>query len=219
MHEFFSTELQTKQTRERVDANAMMMQATLHDIASAGFGVCTHWSAFDEHDGIRGWPAQQREDDDVLPFHTALHLATDNLFLHVLAPKFLDTLPLTIPWLSKQLTTTRRAFSSLEKSMQRLISASTLEKNATLDLRHRDESPRSSAQADLLRRLVQANEASHAANLDDGLPARKSLTDDELLSNVFVSFRPTSFVLLPTYEALQMFFLAGHGELIYRDYI
>lgn len=215
MREFFSSELQDRQNRERVDANAKMMQATLHVIASAGFGVCTHWSAFDEHDGIREWPAQQREDDDLLPFHTALHLAVDNLFLRVLAPKFLDTLPLAIPWLSKQLATSRWAFSSLEKNMQRLISASKPGKHATLGLRHFEESSQSPAQADLLRRLVQANEASHVANLDDGLSAKKSLTDDELLSNVFVSFLRMSFVPLKSYEALQIFFLAGHGELIY----
>ncbi|KAL5522863.1 hypothetical protein ACEPAG_8881 [Sanghuangporus baumii] len=146
-----------------VDVRAAMARATLLIIAAAGFGKHASWTEFSSDCRI---PSSK---DETMPFHVAIALTMEKLFVKVLTPDFAYSLPFRIPWLSEQLEEARSAFASLKAHMEDLVSAA----------RHGE-----TERADLLRKLVEANDATRTA---DGAGAKGTLTDDELFSNIFVS--------------------------------
>ncbi|KAH8114076.1 cytochrome P450 [Phellopilus nigrolimitatus] len=150
-------------TGTRLDVNAAMTQATLLVISAAGFGMRAPWSAFST-----GSPSHSLNDGSrVLLFPTALALTIEKLFVKVLTPSFAYVLPIRVPWLSAQLDAARRAFASLQVHMQALVS----EARSGVE-----------GEANLLRRLVEANDASQALGEAGG---KGTLTDGELFSNIF----------------------------------
>lgn len=149
-----------------VDVKKVMTQVTLLVISAAGFGMRSPWSVFSETSDAKAHKAPSTS--ELMPFHTALALTIEKLFVKVLTPTFAYALPFRLPWLSDELDTSRIAFDSLKRHMLDLVaSARNGEKG----------------EADLLRRLVRANDAAQAR----GETAEKgTLTDGELLSNIFV---------------------------------
>ncbi|EJD41256.1 cytochrome P450 [Auricularia subglabra TFB-10046 SS5] len=108
-----------------------------------------------------------------MPFGEALFTAIDTMFTRVAAPRFLYSLPI------KGLKKSDTAYTELQRYIKQMI----------VEARTRGKGigeGDSSEAADLFRRLVEANDAEDGARL----------TDDELLSNIYV------------------FFLAGHGKLL-----
>lgn len=150
-----------------VDVKKVMTQVTLLVISAAGFGMRSPWSVFSETSDAKAHKAASTS--ELMPFHTALALTIEKLFVKVLTPTFAYALPFRLPWLSDELDTSRFAFDSLKRHMLDLVaSARNGEKG----------------EANLLRRLVQANDAAQARG---GETAEKgTLTDGELLSNIFV---------------------------------
>ncbi|EJD34763.1 cytochrome P450, partial [Auricularia subglabra TFB-10046 SS5] len=96
-----------------------------------------------------------------MSFGEALFTAIESMFLRIAAPRFLYALP--IPALRR----CDRAYSELERYIRQM----------TTEAREKVEGGEA---ADLFRRLVEANEAEGEAS------AR--LTDDELISNIYVYF-------------------------------
>ena len=181
VQEWFATEYtETPGSSTQVDVLAKMTQATLHVIAAAGFGMRASWSAFnDPHVKGPALEAVRRKGDSVLlPFHTALEQTLSNLFVRMLAPSFMYTLPFHVPVLSDTLAVASAAFRSLQTHMQRMVDCvrkgDAVEENA-------DGLEQEEMASDLLKRLVQANEEEKKGK-DKG-----SLTEGELFSNVFVS--------------------------------
>ena len=133
MHEFFSSGLQNAQSRERVDMKVKMAQATLHIIASAGFGIQAHWAVYDtfgRHEADTGEKSTEPTiRQDLLPFHTSLLLSLENLLPRTVVPEILWTLPISVPWLSTWLKEIQYPFASLEVHMRRLIGAYALEED------------------------------------------------------------------------------------------
>lgn len=184
MLEWFSTEYEeTPGSTAQVDVLAKMTQATLHVIAAAGFGMRASWSAFsDPHVKGPALEAVRRKGDSVLlPFHTALEQTLSNLFVRMLAPSFLYTLPFRVPVLSDTLAIASAAFTSLKTHMGRMVDCvkrgEAVEENAE-GLEHEEMA------SDLLKRLVEANEREKKGS------GKGSLTEGELFSNVFVSILP-----------------------------
>ena len=152
-----------------VDIKKVMTQLTLLIISAAGFGMRTPWSIFSETSDDKEESTEIAKNSGVMPFHTALALTIEKLFVKVLTPTFAYALPFRIPWLSAELDTARIAFDSLKAHMLELVASA------------RDGEK---GEANLLRRLVQANDAAQALG---GEAAEKgTLTDGELLSNIFV---------------------------------
>lgn len=195
VHEWFD-ELESKveiSTGQHIDVNAATMRATLLVISAAGFGKRMSWNSVsslrDESD-VSG-PSSQKE--GIMPFHTAVSLTVEKLFVKVLTPNFAYALPFRIPWLSNQLDEARDAFASLRAHMEDL----------TATARNSE-----SGQADLLRRLVRANDATLTSG---GASTKGTLSDNELFSNIFVRDflqRCLRVILIIS----QVFLLAGHGE-------
>lgn len=159
---------------ERVDVLAKLTQATLHVIASAGFGMSLAWSAFSE-----GSSGKAEEKEKILPFHESIQTSIRKLPVPILIPRLFKTF--RVPWLSEQLDIFDKAYSSLNVHMRNL--ANVARHDHTHDLDHHDD-----FKADLLRRLVKANEAMKGST--DSLSMRGTLTDEEMFSNIFVSLFP-----------------------------
>ena len=183
MDEWCETELSDTKSLERVDMKSKMTQATVHVIASAGFGIRAAWSVFDvteNHDIDRSRPK-----NGLLPFHTALLGCIDKFFLRALTPKKLEPFLVRIPGLSTPLKTMQLVFSNLEVHMRNLVNA---HRSDTMEMETgSDGETESLAEADLLQRLVKANDAMQESGKDDEAASKKLLTDGELFSNIFVS--------------------------------
>ena len=179
--EWFATEYDdTPGSSVKVDVLAKMTQATLHVIAAAGFGMRAKWTEFnDPH--ARGpvlEAVKSKGDSVMLPFHTALEQTLENLFVRMLAPSFMYTLPFRVPVLSDMLAVASAAFSSFEKHMRRVVESVKDGQAVAENAEGLEEEEKAS---DLLKRLVEANEQEKKGK-DKG-----SLTEGEVFSNVFVS--------------------------------
>lgn len=188
-----------------VDVVKSMMQTTLHVIASAGFGIRVPWVEFgDGHTSdakdLQSYPTEKRGDIQYrfLPFSAAMHYAQEKLLYHALIPDALQRFALRhvhIPFLSHQLRIMKSAFASLEVHMKRLVEASQekdrheSEDNERNGYTRKGDTREEYAGAALLRRLVQANDASRTTGVEGGGDAsmKKALTDGELFSNIFAS--------------------------------
>lgn len=205
VQEWISTELlsdTSSNTSKIVDGLESMRQLTLHVISgissnltysksplmlsriipAAAFGMRTHWSAFSDHrideltlEGIRS-----KKESYLLPFHSAMEYTLSTIFVRAGSPNFLYKLPINIPWLSDQLAICTAAFASLKIHMCRLVDGI---KNGQAVVEKSREIEDEEHSNDLLRRLVEANEA--------GIRGGKkgNLSDSELYSNIFVSFK------------------------------
>jgi hypothetical protein len=102
---------------------------------------------------------------------SALHLTLDGLFVHIITPKFLHEWVecLHIPYWSSQLKATNGAMRELKLHLLEILSSA---RTWLLG----DQTTQSDAA--LMRNLIEANTAQEGD--------AKSLTDDELLSDVFV---------------------------------
>lgn len=204
VNEWFAEDLHSEPGKGHAEAGAVqanvvqsMTQATLHIISSAGFGFRAPWAAFGADSKASEFQSHPNEKHDeakygVFPFSTALQLTLNKLFYNVLIPDSFQRFALRrlrIPFLSRELSTMKRAFASLEVHMTRLVDASREdgahehEHSGNGHAGEREEY----AEADLLRRLVQANDIARDAALESGASAKKALTDGELFSNIFVS--------------------------------
>lgn len=121
----------------------------------------------------------QRSEDNfdhntLLPFHISLILTLDKLFTKILTPNVLYSMPLRVPWLTHELDVAKVAFDDLRMHMLDLVSAA----------RSKD----AEREANILSKLVQANDAMQADVLEEvgSLDGKRVLTDVEMLSNVFV---------------------------------
>lgn len=112
-----------------------------------------------------------------LSFRSAVTSTTDNIFVKILAPSWLINLSayIRVPYLSQRLKETEIAFEELRSHLIELISY------MRADVADGKKSSASGLNAALLRNLVEANMG------QDGDTGHKQLTDEELLSNVFVS--------------------------------
>lgn len=206
MQEWFSDDLQVDHCQnnedEGVDVNVAksMTQATLHIISSAGFGFRAPWAAFgdgriNDKNEFQSHPNEKHDEEKygVFPFATSLQLTLTKLFYNVLVPDSFQRFALRrvrIPFLSSELGIMKRAFMSLEVHMRRLVDSSRYE-----DAHHKDghhvyatgNGREEYAEADLLRRLVRANDIAQAAGSEDAAMNKRALTDGELFSNIFVS--------------------------------
>ncbi|KAJ7468050.1 cytochrome P450 [Mycena latifolia] len=153
-----------------INAVEDLVQVTLLVVASAGFGRRASWH---EDSSTKPPPGHK------LAFRPALGLTVSRLFTRVLTPNWIYALSarVRLPLIGSALAETREAFDALRDHMLDLISLSRAwvvgGKISNMD-------------AALLRNLVEAN----MTDTDNVL--HKKLTDEELLSNVF------------------LFFLAGH---------
>jgi hypothetical protein len=158
-------------------------------ISAAGFGQRTPWSAYsfsNINDELAGYDmsklakaVSQRSEDNfdhntLLPFHISLILTLDKLFTKILTPNVLYSMPLRVPWLTHELDVAKVAFDDLRMHMLDLVSAA----------RSKD----AEREANILSKLVQANDAMQADVLEEvgSLDGKRVLTDVEMLSNVFV---------------------------------
>ncbi|THH05032.1 hypothetical protein EW145_g5094 [Phellinidium pouzarii] len=177
VHEWFSDEVDVNEVSGKIDVKAKMKQATLHVIAAAGFGMSTPWAAF-QH--LARAPDIMREVStagSIFPFHTSLDLTIKRLLPQILVPRFLFALPFRVPWISEQLETVKLAFTSLEVHMSELAKAA--RRDGVNQVEH-DDGDDLGVGADLLRRLVQANDAAKASDPS----IKKTLTDGELFINM-----------------------------------
>ncbi|KAI0266552.1 cytochrome P450, partial [Gloeopeniophorella convolvens] len=145
-----------------LDAVPYMIKATLHIIAAAGFGRRMSW---------------KEEAAQVSPYHSmsfsqAVSVTIHNLFVKVLTPDWLNSISLLIPipWLSKRLKETEDSFAELRSYLLEIVAGA---RDAAFSWEDAEN-------AALLRTLVQAN-----MNQDSDV---KRLTDEELLSDIFVFF-------------------------------
>ncbi|KAI0052197.1 cytochrome P450 [Auriscalpium vulgare] len=168
MHEWFveldaelaaNTETQTNGIT--LDIVPRMIQATLLIIAGAGFGRRVSWTED---------AAQEIPPGHTLSFSQAVAGTVGNLFVKVLTPNWLSDLSaaVPIPGLSWRLEATRRAFFELQTYMLEIVGAARDTVVAGLPV----------GDAAILQSLVQANMQQEGD--------AKALTDDELLSNIFV---------------------------------
>ncbi|KAH8119683.1 cytochrome P450 [Phellopilus nigrolimitatus] len=162
-----------------VDVKAKMTQATLHIIAAAGFGMRMPWEAFSESKSqvSESLHASDPLEIGILPFHTALSSTIEKLFINTLAPSFLHNLPFRVPWISAQLDAAHHSFASLKAHMTELVAAVRRGEKGGSDYGENEID----TGADLLRRLVQASDATKR----DGSGGKGTLTDGELFSNIF----------------------------------
>lgn len=180
MKGFFADEIEpsTYGGVERVDVLAKLTQTTLHVIAAAGFGMSLPWSAFSEKSPAE--VAKEKETErqrELLPFHDSIQTSIRKLAVPILIPRFFKSF--RVPWLSDQLDSFDRAYASLNVHMRDLANA------ARQDLEHEQHDGVEDLKADLLRRLVKANESMKGST--DSLSMRGTLTDEEMFSNIFVS--------------------------------
>lgn len=170
-HEWFEdleTDLSSKSLGMIIKLKDTMTQFTLLVVSAAGFGMRTPWSAFSSSHELGPPTSTDLDRTGVLPFHASLAATIEKLFVKVLTPDLAYALPVRIPWVSAQLDSAKTAFDSLRVHMLDLVSyARNGEKG----------------EANLLRRLVQANDTAQAIG-DAG--EKGTLTDGELLSNIFV---------------------------------
>lgn len=98
----------------------------------------------------------------------------DNIFVKVLTPKWLILFAsyIHVPYLSRRLEDTETAFEELRGHIMELVS------DMRADIVHGVNDMHSGLNAALLKNLVEANMGQEGDN--------KRLTDDELLSNIFV---------------------------------
>lgn len=180
-----------------------MTQVTLLIISAAGFGQRTPWSAYsigNINDEVASFDFTKlakavstrsssfTNRSTILPFHVSLLLTLDKLFTKILTPNLFYAIPFRIPWLSRELDIAKVAFDNLRVHMLDLVS----------EARNKDQGERG---ANILTRLVQANNAMQAEGVTptDALDGKKILTDDEMLSDVFVgpkSSEPTNTALI-----------------------
>lgn len=156
-----------------------MTRATLLVISASGFGMNLPWSAFSPGEKDANQSQMNPESHKVgkrgatMPFHTALALTIDKLFLKVLTPEFVYELPFRIPLLSDRLEEAQIAFDDLKAHMEDLVET----------VRGSDLSA-GAGSSNLLGRLVEANEETRKPG---GGSTKGTLTDEELFSNIFVS--------------------------------
>ncbi|KAI0066984.1 cytochrome P450 [Artomyces pyxidatus] len=138
-----------------------MTQLTLLVITAAGFGGRVSW----KEDTAQEVPAGH-----TLPFSQAVRRTVRNLFFKVLTPNWLCTVAsvVPIPGLSRKLNETTEAFDELKSYMLEIVSAA----------RDSVVAGKGAGDAALLRSLVEAN-----MNQEGDV---KRLTDEELLSDIFV---------------------------------
>ncbi|KDQ57720.1 hypothetical protein JAAARDRAFT_35408 [Jaapia argillacea MUCL 33604] len=143
-----------------------MVQATLLVISAAGFGRRVSWK-----DDSLIQPPQGH----TLTFRTSVTSTLHNLFFKILTPDWLCELSSSvyIPYLSRRLAEMKEAFKGLRLHIHELISVA---RAGVLD--GKGVAGDGGSGAALLRNLVEANMT------QDGEIRR--LTDDELLSNIFV---------------------------------
>ena len=146
-----------------VEVRPALRDITLLVIASAGFGMQFKRASQDK-------PAAEYK----MTFGEALFTAIDKLIVKVLAPNWMYSLP--IPALRQ----TDTAYTELKRYIGEMIAEArcgkTSDGRVSVGRAELDEKETGSA-ADLFRRLVAANEADGATRL----------SEDELMSNIFVS--------------------------------
>ncbi|KDQ58514.1 hypothetical protein JAAARDRAFT_34328 [Jaapia argillacea MUCL 33604] len=143
-----------------------MVQATLLVISTAGFGRRVSWTEDSSTQPPQG---------HTLTFRSSLTSTLHNLFFKILTPDWLCDLSssIYIPYLSRRLAETKEAFSGLRLYIHEIISVARV---GVLD--GKGVAGDGGGGAALLRNLVEANMT------QDG--EFRQLTDDELLSNIFV---------------------------------
>lgn len=101
----------------------------------------------------------------------------DNLLVKALTPKWLISFTsyVKVPYLSRHLEDTERAFKEMRDYITELVS------HMRAEIVDGTKSADSGFRGALLRNLTEANMSQEMAN--------NGLTDDELLSNIFVRFR------------------------------
>ena len=171
---------------QRIDSSSL--QVTLLIISAAGFGQRTPWSAYSFtsiKDEISSYDFSKLakattnrtvdNHDAVLPFHISLILTLDKLFAKILTPNIFYAIPFRVPWLTHELDVAKVAFDNLRVHMMDLVSAARSNEGAR--------------EANILNRLVQANDAMQAEIIKEAgtLEGKKILTDQEMLSDIFVS--------------------------------
>jgi hypothetical protein len=111
-----------------------------------------------------------------LTFRGSVISTLDNIYTKILTPTWLISLSsvLPVPYISRKLRETETAFAELRSHIVELVN------HMRADVASGGKSEETGLKAALLRNLVEANMMQ-----DDDY---KSLTDDELLSNIFVRF-------------------------------
>ena len=138
-----------------------------------------------------------------LQFGEALRTACEQIIIHWATPTWAYTLP--IPFLHQFLSHIQLSYQELATHLHRLMA----ESRKTLgDAKADSTAGVETLQDDLLRRLVESN----AVEVD----VKKRLSDDELLSNMFVRIPVLSvFSMARVFTwsmVLQIFLVAGHGS-------
>lgn len=149
-------------------------QAALLIISSAGFGRSLTWSS----------SSSFLSAEDRLPFRDAVLSTTHNIFVKFLSPTWLVVLlhrykGLRIPYLTDRIRETERGYGDLRKHIIEIVSwmrAGVVDSDVQQQAGEKGKELLGGA---LLRGLVEANMQESGGN-------GKGLTDDELLSNVFV---------------------------------
>ena len=136
-------------------------------ISAAGFGIRTAWASKSDSSLPQGHP---------LTFHSAIHLALTNLFFKMLTPDWASVLlaSIPVPYLTARTKETKLAFAEVRLYMLDVIAS------ARDAMTNGDANVAEEAAPALLQNLVEANMA------QEGPTSNRRLTDDELLSDVFV---------------------------------
>lgn len=99
-----------------LEIKSAIVRATLLIICAAGFGKRASWSEFS------GPQQQSSTREKIMPFHIAVSLTLEKLFVKVLTPNIAYSLRFKVPLLLKQLEEARGAFANLKVHIEDLVS-------------------------------------------------------------------------------------------------
>lgn len=179
MNEWFDAQ-SGKADGEEIDLLPVLANIAVHVISSAGFGR--------RIGRIPGLSAPESDFHHSMGFTEAIRGTIRYFFLKLLAPPWAYTLTqkIYIPWLTEALNNTKLAFQSLRRHMLEMISDARAVEFQGVKARsgHLTSQRLTEIKSALLGNLVKANMAYHEEN--PASKERKTLTDEELLSNTWV---------------------------------
>ena len=203
MNEWFDAELAGKTDGEMIDLLPAFTNVALLVIASAAFGRRTTWTSVSSDSELISYHSMN--------FAVAIKTTIHYLLFKVLIPTHMYTLSQTIhiPWLTSALNNTTNAFESLRKHMLEIVSDAralgTTGSRESAAHPARQETTGYRINSGLLANLVGANTVYGDDNLIS--EKRRTLTEEELLSDTFVRSRTLSAKITTKWFILRFSYL------------
>jgi len=184
-NEWFDADLANNSDGEEINLLPVFTNITLLVISSAGFGRRTSWTSASS--------AFESNYYHSMSFAKAIKTAIHSLFLKAYIPPCVFTLfqMIHIPWLTPALNNTTMAFESLRSHMLEVVSDARAARTSgakagTAYPTSQGTTRPKEIKSGLLANLVEANTGYEDDNVAG--EKRRTLTDDELLSDTFASF-------------------------------